>query len=154
MNNNLYTMPVTLEGDYCNVSYLEAIGDNLLEIRRCIGEMGYDISDLSSTLTKIESGLLPSQLKPRFTAYETYIYRIGHFALDYVTDNTFAEYSRVYQWQNRPIDIRNQIQRWFRWSNEQKEVIDYADANTQPLVTNNKELTRDKNNDIIYVEVA
>lgn len=151
MNNSLVTMPNNLTGTHCPTSTLATIGGNILEIRRCLGEMGYDISNVPSTLPLINYGILPNELKAKFTGYETRLWQIKQ-ATDYITDNTYNS-PYAYQWQTIPTDIRNQLVRWFRWSNEQKEVIDNQIAGTQPLCDNTSELSRDINGDIIYVEV-
>lgn len=149
MNNSITRKPNILTGKYCPTPTLTSIGDNILKIQRCIGDMGYDTSMISSTLNKIEYGVMPANLKSRFNAYDFRIWQLSQ-AVDYITDNALTT---RYIWDNRPTDIRGQILRWFRWNNEQKEVIDNQLAGTQPLCDINGELTRDMNGDIIYVEV-
>lgn len=149
MTNTLQTISLLSSGaNYCDVSKITTARNNIVELITLLSNLGYDTSGITE-FAAVTINTAINLIRNNFNNYDYRIYQLSN-AVDYVTPDMLEN---RYYWAVTPVDIKEQLNRWFSWCNEQKEVIDGAETGTQPLCDINGELTRDTNNDIIYVEV-
>ena len=146
--SNIEQITLLTESDeYCRADKIYTLAQNLRYIAIALTYFHYVISVESAIV--IDSSTTPPNIKAKFNAIDEQIYNYSQ-DVDYITPATYDE---QYEWANTPTDIREQLNRWFSWSNEQREVIATGDALDQPLCDIDRELTRDENDEIIFVEV-
>ena len=147
MTNDIIEMTLLGENDkYCRGNKIVDLKDNIGEIKRIVQSMYGTSISWGADITDIMSPLL---LKSAFQNIETGM-RLIKENTDYLTPHTNET---EYVWEDLPVDIKVELNRWFQWSNEQKEVFDTVDEGCQPLCDDYRELTRDINDSIIFVEV-